>query len=246
MLNLLLRLSSVRPPVQMQTVLRRDLTRAVVGELFAMSNRLMAEDLVHFRVHAEANDLVHIFRRADSGEIVGFQFWRTAPLDRPGRRVILGGKLRIEPAFRRHALHLVSGLAFYLQNQIRAPRTQYYRLSIASLFGFVSITEALSRYQVFDPRARGGEAGAIRRAFMAAANESHFRLDEAKGLFFVDIFMTPETLDRYPPRYFERPAARRYASINPDYRVNGAYVGFWFRFTPRNLLATTQAIRHRL
>jgi hypothetical protein len=246
MLNLLLHLSSLRPRVRMQTVLCRDLTLASVGELHAMSNRLMAEDLAHFQVHAEANDLVHVFRRADSDEIVGFQFWRTAPLDRPGRRVILGGKLRIDPAFRRHGLHLVSGLAFYLQNQIRAPRTRYYRLSIASLFGFVSITEALSHYQVFDPRAPFGEAGAIREAFVAAAEENHFRLDEAKGIFFVDIFMTPETLDRYPPRYFERPAARRYASINPDYRVNGAYVGFWFRFTPRNLLAMTQAIRRRL
>ena len=246
MLNLLLRLSSLRPPVRMQTILCRDLTPAATGELFAMSNRLMAEDLDHFRVHAEANDLVHIFRRADTGEIVGFQFWRTAPLDRPGRLIILGGKLRIEPAFRRHGLHLVSGLAFYLQNQIRAPRTQYYRLSIASLFGFVSITEALARYEVFDPTARGGEAGAIRDAFVAAAEENHFRLDEATGLFFVNIFMTPETIERYPSHYFERPAARRYASINPDYRVNGAYVGFWFRFTPKNLLSMIQAIRRRL
>ncbi len=81
---------------------------------------------------------------------------------------------------------------------------------------------------------------------MAAAKENHFRLDEETGLFFVDIFMTPETLDRYPPSYFERPAARRYASINPSYRVNGAYVGFWFRFTPRNLLSMIQAIRRRL
>jgi hypothetical protein len=246
MINLLLRLSALRPAVQMQTVLRRDFTEAAISELHAMANRLLTEDLAHFRVHAEANDLVHVFRRTDSGEIVGFQFWRTAPIGLPGGRVILGGKLRIKAEFRNRGLHLLSGLAFFLQNKLRAPRTRYYRLSIASLFGFVSITEALARYAVFDPRARGGEAGAVREAFIALAEESHFRLDEKTGLFLVNIFMTPETLDRYPPRYFEKAAARVYRSINPDFRVNGSNVGFWFRFTPDNLLAMTSAVRRKL
>lgn len=246
MINLLLRLSSLHPPVQMQTILRRDLTPAAVGDLHALANRLLAEDLAHFRVHAQANDLVHVFRRTDSGEIVGFQFWRTAPIGLPGSRVILGGKLRIRPEFRSRGLHLLSGVAFFLQNKLRAPRTRYYRLSIASLFGFVSITEALARYEIFDPHASGPEATAVREAFVALAEESHFRLDEETGLFFVNIFMTPETLDRYPPRYFEKAAARAYASINPGFRVNGADVGFWFRFTPDNLLAMMGAIRRKL
>jgi hypothetical protein len=246
MINLLLRLSALRPLVQMQTIVRRDLTEAHVGDLHAMANRLMAEDLAHFRVHAEANDLVHVFRRTDSGEIVGFQFWRTAPIDLPGSHIILGGKLRIRPEFRNRGLHLLSGLAFFLQNKLRAPRTRYYRLSIASLFGFVSITEALARYDDFDPRASGPEADALRAAFVALAEESHFRLDEETGLFFVNIFMTPETLDRYPPRYFEKAAARAYTSINPGFRDNGAYIGFWFRFTPDNLLAMMRAIRRKL
>lgn len=246
MINLFLRLSAIRPPVQMQTILRRDLTDAHLQALHAMANRLMAEDLAHFRVHAEANDLVHVFRRVNSGEIVGFQFWRTAPIGLPGARVIIGGKLRIRPELRNHGLHLLSGLAFFLQNKLRAPRTRYYRLSIASLFGFVSITEALARYHVFDPGARGGEAGAVREAFVALAEESHFRVDEETGLFFVNIFMTPETLDRYSPRYFEKASARAYASINPGFRVNGANVGFWFHFTTENLLAMTGAIRRKL
>jgi hypothetical protein len=246
MLEFLLRLSSLRPPVRMERIRREDFTDAVVRELHAMANRLMAEDLEHFRVHAQANELVHVFRRTDTDAIVGFQFWRTAPMRLPGSRVILGGKLRILPEFRRHGLHLLSGLAFYLSNKLRHPRTRFYRLSMASVFGFVSITEALAHYELFNPRASGEEAEAVREAFLALAEESHFRVDLETGLVFVDIRMTPETLGRYPPAFFERPAARVYASVNPEFRTNGCYVCMWFRFTPANLGALTRAIARKL
>jgi hypothetical protein len=245
-LDLLLRASAVRPRVRMETIQRHDLTEAEVRELHAMANQLMAEDLAHFRVHAEANDLVHVFRRVDTGEVVGFQFWQTAPIALPRSRAIVGGKLRMRPELRNHGLHLLSGLTFFLQNVLREPGTRYYRLSIASLFGFVSITEALTSYHLLDPRERDGEAGAVREAFIALSNESHFRFDEETGLFFVDIFMRPETLDRYPPSYFDKAAARAYASANPGFRSNGCYVGFWFRFTPENLLSMVRSIRRKL
>jgi hypothetical protein len=230
----------------MQTIPLQDLSEATLRELHAMASLLMAEDLEHFRVQSRTNDLVHVFRRADTGEIVGFQFWRTAPIALPGSRMIVGGKLRIQPAFRRHGLHLLSGLAFYLQNKLRAPRTRFYRLSLASLFGFVSVTEALAHYHFFDPKAQGGESGAVRDAFFALADENHYRVDEETGLFLVNIFMTRETLERYPARYFDKPAARAYAAVNPGFRDNGSYVGFWFRFTPENLLALTRAIYRKL
>ncbi|WP_235880108.1 hypothetical protein [Polyangium aurulentum] len=245
-LDLLLRASTIRPAVRMRTLRRESFTDADIRELHAMANRLMSEDLEHFRVHAAANDLVHVFRRVDTGEIVGFQFWRTADIDLPRGRIILGGKLRILPEFRNHGLHLLSGLVFYLQDKLRHPGARYYRMSMASLFGFVSITEALASYKIFHPRDGGEEADALRKAFVALAAESHFRLDEETGQFFVNIFMTPETLGRYPQRYFERPAARAYAAANPDFRTNGCYLGFWFRFTPDNLGAMLGAIRRKL
>lgn len=246
MLEFLLRFSSIRPQVRMERIRREALSEEGLRELHALSHRLMAEELEHFRVHAQANELVHVFRRRDTGALVGFQFWRTAPLGLPRGRVILGGKLRILPEFRRYGLHLLAGLDFLLENTLRHPWTRYYRLSIASLFGFVSITEALARYHLFEPRPAGGEAAAVREAFLALAEENHFRLDPETGLFFVNIYMTPETLGRYPPAFFDKPAARLYASINPGFRENGCYVGLWFRFTPANLLSLMRGILRRL
>ncbi len=246
MLQHLLRLSRHSPPVEMETVRREALSDALIRELHAVANSLMAEDLAHFHVHAQANDLVHIFRRTDTRSIVGFQFWRTAPIGVSRGRIIIGGKLRILPEFRNRGLHLFSGLTFFLQDKLRHPLSRYYRLSIASLFGFVSITEALARYHLFEPQHRTGELGALREAFLALAEESHFRVDEARGLFFVDIFMKPETLARYSPDYFDRPAARAYASVNPEFRTNGCYVGFWFRFTPDNLASLMSAAVRKL
>jgi hypothetical protein len=246
MLHHLLRLSRHSPAVQLETVRRESLSDALTRELHAVANALMAEDLEHFRVHAQANDLVHVFRRTDTGKIIGFQFWRTAPIGLPGGRVILGGKLRIQPEFRNRGLHLLSGLTFYLQDKLRHPRSRHYRLSIASLFGFVSITEALARYHLFEPRPRTREEQALREVFLTLAQESHFRVDEERGTFLVDIFMTPETLGRYSSGYFERPAARAYAAVNPEFRTNGSYVGFWFRFTPDNLASLTRATLRKL
>ncbi|AKT42876.1 hypothetical protein [Chondromyces crocatus] len=252
MLELLQHLASIQPAVRLTTLRREDFTESALRELHTMACSLMAEDFAHFRVHAETNDRVHVFRHAETCAVVGFQFWGTAPMELPRSRAIIGGKLRVLPAFRNRGLHLISGLLFFLELKLEHPLTRYYRLSMASLFGFVSITEALAQYEVFDPRRGGGrgvtpeEQEALRTAFVALAGKSDFRVDEETGLIFVDIFMTEETLGQYPPGYFERSAARAYAAVNPDYRSNGCYVGFWFRFSPANLAAMTRAILRKL
>src|SRR6185369_520242 len=176
------------------------------------------------RVHAETNDVVHIYERADTGAPVGFQFWRTAPMDLPGCRALIGGKLRVDPAFRRRGLHLRSGLRFYLESQLRHPRTRFYRLSLASLFGFVSITSALADYRLFDPRPADAEGRAIRGAFERLADQNHYRLDPATGLISVGIGINEATLAQYPASYYQRPEARAYARINPGWRDNGCNV----------------------
>jgi hypothetical protein len=231
------------PRDRIRAIPRRAFTDELIGRLHEFSNRILPEDLAHFRVHADTNEVVHIFEHGDA--IVGYQFWRTAPFDLPGARVILGGKLRVLPEHRRRALHLRSGLLFYLACKLRHPLTRYYRLAVASLFGFVSITSALAEYQIFDPRPRPGDAEgeALRAAFARIAAENHFRIDPETGLMFVDIGIAPETLAQYPEAYLDRPEARVYARVNPGWRENRSDVAFWFRFTPHNLLSLLRKIR---
>lgn len=234
-----------RVAIRSRVVPRRAFTPALLDSLHALADRLLSEDRAHFGVHAQTNEVVHVYERTDTGAPVGFQFWRTAAIDLPGCRAVIGGKLRVEPAFRRRALHLRSGLRFYLASQLRHPRTRFYRLSLASLFGFVSITSALADYRLFDPAAGDAEGRAIRGAFEAMAAQSHFQLDAATGLFAVGSRIPDATLAQYSPSYFERPEARAYMRVNPGWRENGSNVGFWFRFTPGNLARMVQTIARK-
>jgi hypothetical protein len=231
--------------VRARSLPRRRFTPELLDSLHAFASRMMSEDAAHFRVHVETNDVVHIYERVDTGEPVGFQFWRTSAMELPGCRALIGGKLRVDPAFRRRALHLRSGLRFYLECQLRHPRTRFYRLSLASMFGFVSITSALRSYRLFDPRATGAEGRALRRAFEAIAEQSHYRIDPSTGLFDVGIRPSAATLAQYPDGYFQRPQAVMYARINPGWRDNGYFVGFWFRFTPANLASLVRAVARK-
>lgn len=235
-------------PLRIRSVPRRAFDDALLDRLHAFASRLLAEDAAHFRVHAETNEVVHVFERRDTGALVGFQFWRTGAIGLPRSRTIIGGKLRVDPAFRNRGLHLRSGLRFYVACQLRAPATRFYRLSLASLFGFVSLTSALADYRLLEPRAGDDDGRAVWAAFEQLARDNHYRLDDATGLVFVDIRPTPDVLAQFPPAYFERPEARIYARANPGWRDNGHNVAFWFRFTPRNLAAIARAIwrkRHR-
>jgi hypothetical protein len=231
------------PRLRIRGIPQRAFSPALLGELHAMSNRLMTEDFEHFCDHAVTNEVVHVFERMDTRAIVGFQFWNTAPIELPGARAIVGGKLRVLPEFRGRALHLRSGLRFYGEAQLLRPRTRFYRLSLASIFGFTSIVSALAEYRLFEPRPRDDETRALTATFLRLARASHYEVDPASGLFLVRIFMTAETLAGYPDPFFAKPAARVYSAVNPDYRANGCYVGFWFRFSPRNLVSLLRAIR---
>lgn len=246
MFNRLLARARHRPAVSVETWRRDAFAEARLCELHAFSDRLMAETFEHFRQHALTNDVVHVFRRRDTGDVIGFQFWRTADISLPRSRVILGGKLRVDPAFRNRGLHLLSGLAFFLQQKLRHPFTRYYRLSIASVFGFVSIAGALRDYRFVNMRSRDREEQAVAESFRSLAKQNEFRLDEHSGLMFVNIFMTAGTLQAYPSAWFERPAARVYAAVNPGFRTNGCFANFWFRFTPRNLCALVRQIALKL
>jgi len=221
------------------------LTDERIHELYALANQLAVEDVEHFTRHARTNELVHVFRRADTGDVVGFQFWQTMSTNLPRCRVVSAGKLRIAPEFRNRGLHLLSMVLFFLRNKIGHPRTRYYCSELASVLGFISVTEALADYTLFDPSQREGDAGAVRDALVALAEGSQFELRD-DGLFFVDIFLTEETLASYPASFWDRPAAKVYAAANPEFRTNGCYAAFWFRFTPRNVASLSRRIARKL
>ena len=137
---------SLAARVRIRSVPRADFSPALLAELHALSDRLMREAFDHFEVHARTNDVVHVFERRDTRAVVGFQFWKTMPVDLPRARAIVGGKLRILPEYRRQGLHLRSGLRFYAAARRSWPLSRFYRISLASIFGFTSIASATGRW----------------------------------------------------------------------------------------------------
>lgn len=246
LINIALAFSRPEPTVRISIRSCRRLASAELRELHAFSAELLKEDFDHFTRHALTNNVVHIFRRKEGGAIVGFQFWRVLAMTLPGSAAILGGKLRIAPGYRNRGLHLVSGLAFFLARAVRHPWTRHYRLSVASIFGFVSLTSALSQYHLLAPHGESTEERAIEDAFRRIADENHFRMAPQSPLMFVNIYMHEATLTAFPPEWYDRPLARRYTAVNPEFRSNGAFVNFWFRFTPRNLVAILRQLRRKL
>ncbi|MET0282926.1 MAG: hypothetical protein ABW352_00590 [Polyangiales bacterium] len=208
-------------------------TPALLDELHALAITMSAEPRAHFDKHANTNDCVHLFR--DRGAVIGFQFWKALTV--PEARLIVGGKLRIAPSYRRRSLHLRSGLAFYREQLQRFPTV--HRLSMASLFGFASITRALAHYEIVRaPDVPAWQCDAIERL----ARESDFAYDRATGLVRVGIQITPQQLAAYPESFYASPQVRAYAAHNPGYRDNGTYLAFGFALSSENLRALERAL----
>jgi hypothetical protein len=201
--------------------------------LYELANTLMRESYAHFALHARTNDELYVFRRKRTNELVGFQFWRVIPGRSATERFVLGGKLRVRAEARRHGLHLAAGLLVLLEQAHRFPSAQISRLSIASLFGFVSITRRLSHYAFVDAAASPEWIDAIDQV----ARDSHYRFDARSGQVEVGIHMTPAQLEGYPAAFFDSAAARAYIARNPDFRSNGRYLAFGFTLDRQNLTA---------
>jgi hypothetical protein len=211
-------------------------TPALLDELHTLAVTMSAEPRAHFERHAHTNDCVHLFR--EQGAVVGFQFWKALTV--PEARLVVGGKLRIAPAYRRRALHLRSGLAFY-REQLQAHATVY-RLSMASLFGFASITRALAHYAIVRaPSSPRWQCDAIEQL----ASESGFAYDRATGLVRVGIQITPQQLAAYPESFYASPQVRAYVEHNPGYRDNGTYLAFGFALAAENLRVLERAVERK-
>jgi hypothetical protein len=233
-----------RTGIRLETVQRDAFTEPFLTELYDLACKLTDESRAGYDAHVAAMSLVHVFRDTKTGASVGFQFWHDAPMARPRRRMIQGGKLRVLPEFRRRGLHLLSGLLFFLQCKARHPTTRFYRVSIASLFGFVSISEALAWFRFFDPGDGGDEGRLLRDGFASFASGSQFRI-EPSGLVHTGVGLSETTLAQFGPAYFERPSVRAYIERNPEFRSNRYFVAFWFRYDARNLISVLRTVRRK-
>ncbi|MDB5364617.1 MAG: hypothetical protein JWM77_544 [Rhodospirillales bacterium] len=162
-------------------------------------------------------------------------------MDLPRSRAILGGKLRVLPSHRGRGLHLLSALRFFLHCKARHPATRFYRLSVASLFGFVSISGAMAWFRFFDPDDTSAEGRALRAAFESFAADNGFRV-EPSGLIHTGVGISDATLAQFGPGYFERESVRLYVGRNAEFRSNRCFVAFWFRFDARNLASLLRTI----
>jgi len=212
-----------------QRIARANFDEATLRPLYELSNALMAESYEHFAHHARTNDELHVFYRGD--ELVGFQLWRA--FGDATQRYVLGGKLRIDPSARRNGLHLTAGLEVLTAQRRAFPTARITRLSIASLFGFVSIARRLAHFAFVDAAAPAELADVVARC----AAESHYAYHRASGRVEVGIRMTAAQLQAYPAAYFESELARAYVARNAGYRENGCYLAFAFEVDEANLAA---------
>jgi hypothetical protein len=224
-----------RADVSFEVHARASQSSALLDELHAMANAMSVESREHFGVHAAAMDTVHLFRARATGAVVGFQFWGARPAQEAATRVILGGKLRISPAYRRRGLHLLSGLTFYREQLAAFPDVRLVRVSLCNLFGFMALARALERYDFVSEARLAPDDRWLCDVVASLAAESHFRFDRESALVDVRIFVSEAQLARYPAAFYETPLAREYIARNPDFRKNGAYLALWFPLTPDNL-----------
>jgi hypothetical protein len=221
-------------------------TPELLDALYALATSMSAEERANFDNHAWTNDCVHLFRAQPSGALAGFQFWCSGPSSRPGRRVIIGGKLRVLPEYRRKALHLRSALSYYSAVGRAHPDDAIERVSLASLFGFVAIAGALHEYRFIAEDTLAADARWLCDVVAERAAHSGYRYERQTGVVHVAIRPTAAQLGAYPADYYETPLARAYRARNPEFRTNGCYLAFGFPLSAENLQAIAAAIARKL
>jgi hypothetical protein len=213
--------------VTLERIDRAGFDDAVLRPLHAWSTRLLAESYDHFARHAVTNDELHVFRRG--GELCGFQFWRA--FDSGGVRYVLGGKLRVDPAARRRGLHHASALAILRAQHGGDPDRAVVRLSIASLFGFVSLARAMPHYRFVDAAAEP----ALCAVFARVSAESGYAFDATTGLVDVGIAIPDDQLAQLAASYLALPEAVAYVARNPVFARNRCFVAVVFDVDAVNL-----------
>ncbi len=198
----------------------------VLVPLHAFASRMMEESFDHFVRHVRTNDELHVYRR--DHEIVGFQLWRRLGDD--AHRLVLGGKLRVDPTARRNALHHASNLAILLAERESHPGAAITRLSIASIFGFVSLARAMPHYRFIDTA-----SPVLAAVFERLSADNGYVFDPRTGLVDVGITIPSDQIARLDASYLALPEARTYLARNADFARNRCFAAVVFEVDEDNL-----------
>jgi len=189
--------------------------------IYEFCNSLMAESFESFHCHVSLHDVVYLFRKKDTNELVGVSYWRNRTTQNPHIKVILQGKLRIHKDYRRLGLHNRAGLYYYIRCQIRAPFTRFYFMSIASIFNFVSMRKTVGEYYILNgdhPPSTPCSVFLLYPILQAMMKEDSFEFDEETKAIFVHVTIREEVMNEFPASYYLLPEAQEYIRVNPKFK----------------------------
>ncbi len=204
--------------------------------LHALANAMAAEPLEHFARHAADNDVLYVYR-APSGDLAGFQFYKTFG-DDDGVRYVRGGKLRIRPESRRKGLHIASGLHVLRRERELHPGARVRRLAVVNPFGFFSLIRRVAHYEFIGP----GENEDLHAIVARECTLSDYRFDPQTGLCHVGIIPSKSLVESYPASFWSSELVQTYMARNPGYRENGTNLALVFDADEDNLAALERGL----
>jgi hypothetical protein len=215
---------------------------ALVTRLFNFSSAFSKETEHAFARHVSTLAEIHVFGSGDE-EVTGFQMW-PAPVRMPGGVVVMmGGKLRLARAARRTGLPQRSNLAFAERHAAREGE-QWYRLSVASVFGFNSLASSLSSFFVLGSPEEPRELREVFAAQVERFCQVNGFAANADGTVNVR-FSLPASLlqEANNPIFRSRAAVRRYEQLVPRWHdpASTTYVAWGWKFDRSNIDALRKA-----
>eukprot|EP01126_Amoeba_proteus_P010033 TRINITY_DN13881_c0_g1_i1.p2 TRINITY_DN13881_c0_g1~~TRINITY_DN13881_c0_g1_i1.p2 ORF type:complete len:274 (-),score=38.52 TRINITY_DN13881_c0_g1_i1:997-1818(-) len=214
---------------------------SLIKELFNFSVKLTGEREVAFIEHCATVKHIHVFKRCSDEIICGFQMWCES-LTKGNYSVIRGGKLRFSPEVSGMALPQISGLVF-LCNEMQGEKckTRFFRVSIASVFGFNALHSQLSSSFIISQSHLGGRCdfdlklkNFLFECTRDFATHNGFIYDEYYGLVDVGFKLLPSVLARADSEFLQRPSVRLYSSLVPDWKNDSKFIAWGWEMNEAN------------
>jgi len=206
--------------------------------IYEFCNSLMEESFESFHRHVSLHDVVYLFYKKETRELIGVSYWRHKDTQHPHIKVIIQGKLRIHKDYRRRGLHNRAGLYYYLRCQIRAPFIRFFFVSIASIFNYVSMRKTVGEYYILNdvcspstPR----NVSFLYPVLHGMMKEDNFKFDEETKAIYVHVTIREDVMNEFPPSYYQLPEAQEYMQVNPKFKA-AHDIAYAYPFTLANVL----------